>query len=107
MVQETVTEIFRLTDRKSVFSAVFMTELQVSCLVAFRSVCCPVGNKALCETHCAKWFNIFYICMYTAPVILLSFIHIRLATCFDLNVIIFRAIKLYNNVNSFSATYCT
>ena len=68
MVQETVIEIFRLTD-KSVFSAVFMIELLTSYLVAFRSVSFPFGDKAVCETHCVKWLKTVDICVCTAPVI--------------------------------------
>jgi hypothetical protein len=63
VVQETVTEIFRLTDR-SVFSDVFMIELLTSYRVEFRSVCFPVGSKAVCETHCVKWLKTVDICIY-------------------------------------------
>jgi hypothetical protein len=68
VVQVTVTEIIRLVD-KSVFSAVFMLALLTSYHVAFRSVCFPVGGKAVCETHCVKWLKTVDICVYTAPVI--------------------------------------
>jgi hypothetical protein len=71
VVQETVTETVRLTD-KSMFSAFFMTELLTSYRVAFRSVCCPFDGKAVCETHCVKWLKIVEICVHTAPVILVA-----------------------------------
>jgi len=66
VVQETVTEIYRLVD-KSVFSAVFIIALLTSYRVAFRSVCFRVGSKAVCETPCVKWLKTVDICVYTAP----------------------------------------